>query len=94
MSNHHLIKRSLATAVAVAAVGLPANADALIIEGPSAAEPTPATSTPTVPAATSNSSFQWGDAGIGAAAVVGVLGAGIASSVLVRRRRDPQGLAS
>ncbi len=38
-------------------------------------------------AASPSSSFQWDDAGIGAAGMLGLLGAASASSVLARRRR-------
>ena len=41
-------------------------------------------------AASSSSSFQWDDAGIGAAGMLGLLGAAGASSVLARRRRKHQ----
>ena len=39
-------------------------------------------------AVSSSSSFQWDDAGIGAAGMLVILGAAGASSVLVRRRRE------
>jgi hypothetical protein len=38
--------------------------------------------------ASSSSSFQWDDAGIGAAGMLGLLGAAGASAVLARRRRE------
>jgi hypothetical protein len=41
-------------------------------------------------AASSSSSFRWDDAGIGAAGMLGLLGAAGASSVLARRRRKHQ----
>jgi hypothetical protein len=41
-------------------------------------------------AASSSSSFQWDDAGIGAAGILGLLGAAGASSALARRRRKHQ----
>lgn len=39
-------------------------------------------------AASSSSSFQWDDAGIGAAGMLGLIGAAGASAVLARRRRE------
>ncbi len=41
-------------------------------------------------AASSSSSFQWDDAGVGAAGMLGLLGAAGASAVLARRRRKHQ----
>jgi hypothetical protein len=97
MFNHHLIKRSLASALVIAAVTVPAGAaQALQIagsggsSGPVPVAP-PATSqvAPSRPDATSGSSFQWGDAGIGAAGATVLLGAGALGLGSSRRRRQP-----
>jgi hypothetical protein len=92
MFNHHLIKRSLATGVAIAAAGLPASAQALVIEGPTGSPPSGAAG-PSVPqrVATSHSSFKWSDAGIGAAVATGLLGAGALGVGASRRRRPVTG---
>jgi hypothetical protein len=92
MFNHHLIKRSLAAGVVIAAAGLPTTAQALIIQGPSGPAG-PVTSEPSapLPIVTTHSSFQWGDAGIGAAAATALLGAGALGAGATRRRRTVAG---
>lgn len=90
MLNDTLIKRTLASGLAIAAVGFPASAQAMFIDGGGAAS-APTAAVPARPAASvsdAKSGFQWGDAGIGAAGAtmllgVGALGAGVTS----RRRR-------
>jgi hypothetical protein len=92
MSKHHLIMRSLAASAVIAAAGFPASAQALVDPG---APPGTVPSGPSVPqpVATSHTSFQWGDAGIGAAAMAGLLSTGTARTVrrarlLLKRRRE------
>jgi hypothetical protein len=76
------LKRTLATTVAIAALGAPATASAMPnLESGSA----PGTAVIGVEA---SRGFQWDDAGIGAAGMLAVVvGGAAAGSVLVRRRR-------
>ena len=93
MFNHNLIKRSLAAAAVVATAGFPTAAQATLVGG-GGAPAVPATSTPFAPpqpVAGSHSSFQWGDAGIGAAGAVALLGAGAIGVSVTRRRRTVVG---
>jgi hypothetical protein len=87
MFKRHLIKRSLAGGLVIAAVGFPSAAQAMPYSGPSSGSGTPITSVPSVaqPVSSSDSSFQWGDAGIGAAGAVVLMSAGALGAT--RRRR-------
>lgn len=94
MSNHHLIKRSLAAGAAIAAVGFPSAAQATFIDvgggssGPvPVAPPAPARVASAQPVTASGSSFEWGDAGIGAAATIVLVAAGAGTVGVMRRRR-------
>jgi hypothetical protein len=88
MFMHHLIKRSLAGGLVIAAAGFPAVAQARLSVDPPAGSGPPITSTASVPVTPSaGSSFQWGDAGIGAAGTILLLGAGAGAAGAVRRRR-------
>jgi hypothetical protein len=100
MFNHTFIKRALTVALITGAVAFPAAAQAQPAEnggGAVATAQVPVTGpqsvsqSASVPTAqSSGSSFQWGDAGIGAAgAVVLLVGAGAAGATLTRRRRRP-----
>jgi hypothetical protein len=99
MFNHTYIKRSLVAVVMSAGVAFPAAAQAMHIEDsggvPSAAPvqvagPEPAAAVASAPSTqSSSSSFQWGDAGIGAAGAVVLLGTGAMGATLTRRRRRP-----
>src|SRR5215471_3120225 len=91
-------KRTIAAAAAIAAASAPSAAYArfeLEPVGSTGAVPTTAPSAPSQgasasslqPPGDSTDGFQWDDAGIGAAAMLGVLGATCATSVMVRRRR-------
>src|SRR5690348_5720199 len=91
-------KRTIAAAAAIAAASAPSAAYArfeLEPVGATGAVPTTAPSAPSqrVPAAPAQPSvdasdgFRWDDAGVGASAMLGVLGATAATSVMVRRRR-------
>lgn len=87
MLSQKMIKRGLAGALVVAAAGSPAAAQAsLAMDAPAGGgAPVQVASGPAVQQG--GSGFQWGDAGIGAAAAITVLGAGAASSGAARRRR-------
>lgn len=90
MSKQHLIKRSLAAGLAIGAAGFPAAAQAMFIQGPSGPVPSQSTHLASVPAlrgSSAQSGFRWGDAGIGAAGTVVLLGAGAGAASAVRRRR-------
>jgi hypothetical protein len=86
MFNHHLIKRSVAAAAVIGAATFPSGAQAMRIGG--GGSPGPSTSTPSAPQAVAvpHSSFQWGDAGIGAAGAVVLLGTGAVGAIVTRRR--------
>jgi hypothetical protein len=87
MFNHHLIKRSVAAAAVIGAATFPSGAQAMRI-GEGGRSPGPSTSTPFAPQAVAvpHSSFQWGDAGIGAAGAVVLLGTGAVGAIVTRRR--------
>jgi hypothetical protein len=83
----HTFKRLAMTGIAIAALSLPTAAHArVLMDPPEHPVPTPAAA-PSQPAAAS--SFQWGDAGIGAAATIALLGGGVLAAGAVRRRRMP-----
>jgi hypothetical protein len=75
----------LASGAIVAAVALPAAAQARPNTNAISGTPAVVVQTP-APAESGQSGFQWGDAGIGAAAVL-LLGAGTAAGLSTRRRR-------
>lgn len=97
MLNHTFVKRSLAAGLMTAAAAFPAVAQARYVEdsggSPSAAQvqvagPQPASRVASLATAqSSGSSFQWGDAGIGAAGAIVLLGAGGLGVATTRRRR-------
>ena len=86
-----LTKRGLAAGIAIAAVGLPSTAQAMWVETPSShlqlatAPPSQVGNAPTISSSSSSSSFDRGDAGIGAGGVVVLLSAGAAAFVSIRR---------
>ena len=99
MLNHQPIKRLLAGGLVIAAAGFPTVAQARYIEDVGG---TPSTPTSQVPVAApqpapqpvavpsgqgGGSSFQWGDAGIGAVGAVVLVSAGALGTTLARRRR-------
>jgi hypothetical protein len=88
MFKGHLIKRSLASGLAIAAVGFPSAAQAMVYGGPSGTA-TPAPTSATLTATPPQGGFQWGDAGIGAGAAVVLLGVGALGTGATRRRRQP-----
>jgi hypothetical protein len=80
-------KQRIAIAAAVIAAGVPSTASAMVnLEPGTASDPiVPIGAPPAAPVA--QSSFQWDDAGIGAASVLALLAAGGATSAAARRRR-------
>jgi hypothetical protein len=92
MLNHTLIKRSLAAGLAVGAAGFPTAAQARFELNPplapSVSRPEHVASAPTraQPSSSAQAGFQWGDAGIGAAGAVVLLGAAAGTANAMRRR--------
>jgi|GEM_PF-2913202 len=89
MFKHYLIKRSLVSGLVVAAVSFPSAAQAMFIDGGGGRAPIadhPSTA-PSAPAASSSGGFHWGDAGIGAAGAVVLLGGAAAGAGVTRRQR-------
>jgi hypothetical protein len=91
MFSNHRIRRFLTVGVVLAAASFPAAAQARFDLGP--ATP-PAATAPGQPVsvtpgsdASAQGGFQWGDAGIGAAGTVVLLGAGALATGVGRRRR-------
>ena len=90
MFKQHMIKRSVVSGLVIAAASFPASAQAMYIDAGASSVPSApiATASPSSQAgASGHSSFQWGDAGIGAAGVVVLLGAGALGTSATRRRR-------
>lgn len=86
MLNPNLIKRTLAAGLAIGTVGVPAAAQARLNLNPPSDVPAPvANAAPVAPSA--QSGFQWGDAGLGAAGAIVLLGAGAAGTGTLRRWR-------
>jgi hypothetical protein len=91
-----LIKLSLAATAAVLALGAPATALARFNLNPGPGPVASAVQSPLsqLPSTTSSAQgFQWGDAGIGAAGVLILVGLG-SGAVVMRRRRPRHTLAS
>lgn len=88
MLKHHLIRRTLAGGLVVAAGTVPAAAQARHATGDtfSSSSSYPAPIVISSPAAQPGASFQWGDAGVGAGAAL-LLSAGVAGAAMTRRRR-------
>jgi hypothetical protein len=96
MFNHTLIKRSLVAGLAIGTASFPTMAQARFELNP---PPTPSASqlarvasgpTRAQPSSSAQPAFQWGDAGIGAAGAVVLLGAGAGTANAMRRRRGPR----
>jgi hypothetical protein len=85
----HTIKHSLAAVLTVATVACPATAQAFHREdsGSSAQVPVTGPQLHAPSLQSGGSSFEWGDAGIGAASVLALLGVG-AGAVTLGRNRD------
>ena len=97
MYKQTLIKPLLVTGLAIGAASFPTAAQARFMEdslgaSPSATQSTHVASTPARPArradpsATAQAGFQWGDAGIGAAGALMLIGVGSGAAVAARRR--------
>jgi hypothetical protein len=88
MSKHNLIKRTIAGGLVIAAAGFPTAAQAMVDAGAGGGSGTPITSVPAAsqPLASSDSSFQWGDAAIGAAGAVVLMSGGVLGAGVTRRR--------
>ena len=92
MFKQHLIRRSLVSGLVIAAASFPASAQAMFINGGGPSVPAASIASglsASQPGASAHSSFQWGDAGIGAAGAVVLLGAGALGTSATRRRRRP-----
>jgi hypothetical protein len=92
MYRHNLIRRWLTGAVVIAAASFPSAAQAMLpLADPPAEASGQVASAIGLPVPHAGSSaqggFQWGDAGIGAAGAVVLLGAGAVASGVGRRRR-------
>jgi hypothetical protein len=93
MFNHTLVKRSLATGLALGAVVVPATAQARLELDPNYAPgPAPARVVHQRPLVSAQPGFHWADAGIGAGGVIVLLGAATGAAGAMRRRR-PVGTA-
>jgi hypothetical protein len=90
MTTSNLIKHSLAGVLVLAAAGFPCAAQAMPNRSGGAVE-VPQAAQQTQPGGSSE--FQWGDAGIGAAAAIVLVGSGVAVSGGRRRRHAHQHLA-
>jgi hypothetical protein len=94
MFTHIQVKRSSLTLLAIAAVALPAGAQARpLFDPPSSGQighrdqPAPPVNAAAQPELTASTGFQWDDAGIGAAGAIVLLGAGAGTATAIRRRR-------
>jgi hypothetical protein len=89
MLNPRLIRRSLAGGLVIAAAGLPTAAQAFVNTRVADAPVAPVASGPVAsqPVASADSSFQWGDAELGAAGTIVLLGVGARTASAIRHRR-------
>jgi hypothetical protein len=93
MFRHSMIKRALLAGLVICAASSPAVAQARFnlnpSPGASVSKPVQVASAPArpQPRARTQSGFQWGDAGIGAAGILVLLSVGAAGASAVRRRR-------
>jgi hypothetical protein len=83
----NLMRRSLAVGLVVATAGFPTAAQAMYRQGPGPSSSTPGSVSSRPSGQQPSSGFQWGDAGIGAAGAVVLLGAGALGTGAMRRRR-------
>jgi len=87
MFKHYLIRRSLVSGLAVAAVAFPSAAQAMFIDGGGTPIPTPGAPSVQQRSPASSGAFHWGDAGIGAAGAVVLLVGAAAGAGATRRQR-------
>ena len=89
MVNRRVVMRVLASVVLIAAFGGPAAAHAVVMRLPSPGGPATRNEAALIrPVAVSRpAAFHWGDAGIGAAITLVLVGAGLAGAGLMRGRR-------
>ena len=87
MLKHHLIRRTAATGLLIAAAASPSTAQATFMSAGSDPGPIAAPVSTSHVSRAQSSSFQWADAGIGAAGATLLLGAAAAGTGLTRRRR-------
>ncbi len=94
MQKHRMIRHWLAGGLIVATASLPSASQARFIPGDPVSPPVSASGLSVQPSGTSvQSGFQWGDAGVGAAGTIVLLGAGAAASGVVHRRRARRAIA-
>ncbi len=98
MFNGNLIRRALATGIVAGVATVPAAAQARFDLNPPPVDSAPGqvANRPAAPQPTvgTQSGFDWGDAGIGAAGAVVLLSAGASGTVVVRRRRAQRAAVS
>jgi hypothetical protein len=90
----HIVKRTLAVGLMAATAAFPAGAQAFHPEDALSGAQVPVTApqlvsqTQAAPTAQSGgSSFQWGDAGLGAASILALLGVGAGTAAMTRNKR-------
>ncbi len=95
MLSHSFIKRSVVACLTVGAVVFPTAAQARFELNPTPSYPPPAVSrtVPAQPVASTDQGFQWGDAGIGAAGTIVLLGVGAGAAGVMRPRRRHRTIA-
>jgi hypothetical protein len=92
MFKYTLTKRSLVAALAISAASFPTASQARLIEDPAApvaSQPSQVVNAPAVsqPSSSAQSGFRWGDAGIGAAGAIVLVGLGAGTAGAAHRRR-------
>jgi hypothetical protein len=88
MFNNTHIKRSLVAAMAIGAAAFPAAAQAdMFATAPGGQPPAAISAAAHHPGSSTQTGFDWADAGIGAGGAIVLVGAAAASAVATRRRR-------
>ena len=97
MFKHDLIKRSVVSGLAIGAAAFPSAAQAMFING-GGGGPVVTTSAPAAASSVRqpapSEGFEWGDAGIGAAGAVVLLGGAAAGVGVTYRRRTQRRIAA